>query len=565
QGMSGSDTLIGGGGDDTLEGGDGNDLYHLDSSTNQVVELEDEGTDTVQASVSYTLTDHVENLVLTGSDAITGTGNDLANHITGNSASNTLGGGFFDYETDTLSGGLGDDYYVLDFSGYTNVGFPGVPDQYAVVDEISESVDQGTDTVIINNAVVNSSTGEALSSSYQLGANLEDLVLFDSVSPTFYGYGNELNNVLSGHSKETFLSGDAGDDTLEGNGGEDTLMGGQGDDLLDGGADTDTADYSSSTSGTTINLQNGTASDGFGGTDTLNSIEQVIGSDFNDVIFGSEADDTLSGGDGNDQLYGRAGNDELYGGAGNDILRGEAGADLMDGGSGDDIYYLDHVNDEVIEAANGGTDRIRTSLDNYVLVDHVERLELLNGAVTGYGNSLNNGLFGQDNTDAAENLFGGEGDDHIYGYSGDDALHGELDDDRLFGGFGNDTLNGGQGADDLYGVQVNAVDPGSSEIDILTGGAGQDTFMLGHQNNDQAFYIYDGDSDYARITDFGGDLIQIKGNFGDYELRLGTGSGPVGTSDTGIYFTKDGANDLVAVVENVTNLDSSAFTELGWT
>ncbi|MEM9008906.1 MAG: hypothetical protein AAGE59_36040, partial [Cyanobacteria bacterium P01_F01_bin.86] len=213
---------------------------------------------------------------------------------------------------------------------------------------------------------------------------------------------------------------------------------------------------------------------------------------------------------------------------------------------------------------NGGIDRVRTSLDNYVLANYVERLELLNGAVTGYGNSLNNGLFGRDNTDAAEVLFGGAGDDDIYGYSGDDTLHGEADSDRLFGGFGKDTLDGGLGADILYGVDVNAVGAGSGEVDSLTGGAEQDTFALGYRNNAQVFYASGGDSDYAQITDFSGDMIQIKGIFEDYTLRLGTGTGPVGINDTGIYFTKDGGNDLVAVVENVANLNRSDFAELGW-
>ncbi|MEM9004381.1 MAG: hypothetical protein AAGE59_12765 [Cyanobacteria bacterium P01_F01_bin.86] len=518
--------------------------------------------------------------------------------------------------------------------------------------------------------------------------------------------GSDQQNTLVGSSKRDTLDGQAGDDTLLGNGDRDTLIGGLGNDTLDGGADIDTARYTSSTSGITLNLRDGTASDGFGGTDTLISIEQVVGSDFKDVMFGSDADDILFGGDSKDQLYGRDGNDELYGEDGNDILRGEAGADRMVGGDGDDIAYVDHIGDEVFEEADEGIDRVRTSLNNYVLVDHVERLELLNGADTGYGNSLNNGLFGQDNTDAAEVLFGGEGDDDIYGYRGDDVLYGETGDDDLYGGDGddvlqggtdhdflsghagddvldggtendhldgglgadimqgglgndiffvdnpddeaqenddagydtvrtslnnyvlpdhierlqlieeadtgygnhlnneiyghvgsnesdtlfggagddtmhgwggNDTLQGELGKDLLFGTDRLARNPGENEIDTLTGGANQDTFALGHQNNDQVFYAYGGDSDYALITDFsrdvltGGDddtespdVIQIKGTFEDYELRLGTGTGPFGTNDTGIYFTHNGANDLIAVVENITDLNSGDFTELGW-
>jgi uncharacterized delta-60 repeat protein len=102
----GNDTLIGGAGADTMLGGVGNDVYNVDSRYDVVTELKNQGLDEVQSKVSYTLPVNVENLVLTGTGAIKGIGNGLANSITGNDANNLIKGGG---SNDTLLGGLGDD------------------------------------------------------------------------------------------------------------------------------------------------------------------------------------------------------------------------------------------------------------------------------------------------------------------------------------------------------------------------------------------------------------------------------------------------------------------------
>ena len=108
-GGAGHDTLIGGSGVDTLIGGLGNDTYGVDRATDRVSELVGEGTDTVEAGVTFTLPAEVERLTLTGTTAINGTGNDLANILTGNAAANTLTGGA---GNDTLIGGAGNDILV---------------------------------------------------------------------------------------------------------------------------------------------------------------------------------------------------------------------------------------------------------------------------------------------------------------------------------------------------------------------------------------------------------------------------------------------------------------------
>ena len=92
-GNSDANTLSGGMGADTMLGGLGNDTYIVDNAGDIVVENANEGIDTVQSSITYTLGANVENLTLTGTTALNGTGNELANILTGNSGDNTLSGG----------------------------------------------------------------------------------------------------------------------------------------------------------------------------------------------------------------------------------------------------------------------------------------------------------------------------------------------------------------------------------------------------------------------------------------------------------------------------------------
>ncbi|MBW2415532.1 MAG: hypothetical protein JRG76_13585, partial [Deltaproteobacteria bacterium] len=129
-GEGGNDTLDGGSGADAMTGGTGDDTYFVDDAGDTVSELAAEGTDTVIASVDYTLTANVENLELTG--AVDGTGNDLANVITGSADANVLSGAGGD---DTIEGGTGTDSagFAGDFAAYT-VSFSTGPDEITVVD-----------------------------------------------------------------------------------------------------------------------------------------------------------------------------------------------------------------------------------------------------------------------------------------------------------------------------------------------------------------------------------------------------------------------------------------------
>ncbi len=176
------------------------------------------------------------------------------------------------------------------------------------------------------------------------------------------------------------------------------------------------------------------------------------------------------------------------------------------------------------------------------------------------GSDFNDEIVGNE---FSNSLFGGAGNDYLDGWFGDDYLNGEAGHDNLLGYYGNDNLYGGAGNDNLYGEADNDTLNGeadndtlngggygynSGEYDILTGGSGADTFVLGDAWG--SFYLdssYKGWGSYATITDFDwteGDKIQVFGSASDYTLT------PFGNG-TDINYQ----GDLIGYVENVTYPD----------
>ena len=181
--------------------------------------------------------------------------------------------------------------------------------------------------------------------SYFLGDNLEDLIL-DGTDP-ISGFGNGLDNLIVGNGAPNQLNGETGNDHLMGGAGDDVLDGGPGNDILDGGAGTDTATYMSASASVTVDLgvtapQNTSGA----GTDTLISIENLIGSFSDDRLIGNDLANRLEGGSGNDTLTGGLGADTLVGGDGSDTF-----LDTAAGLNGDTIGDFSSVDKIVITDA----------------------------------------------------------------------------------------------------------------------------------------------------------------------------------------------------------------------
>lgn len=494
-GGAGNDVLDGGLGNDTLIGGTGNDTFVVDAVGDVVTELANEGTDLVQSAISYTLGANVENLTLTGTAAINGTGNALDNVITGNAANNTLTGGAGNDTLiggagiDTLIGGAGNDTYVID----------------TAADVITELANEGTD--LVQSAI-----------SYTLGANVENLQLTGTAA--INGTGNAANNVL---------------------------FSGAGNNVLNGLTGIDTASYQYALSGVTVSLMVTTAqATGGSGSDTLIEIENLTGSAFNDKLTGNAAANVLDGGSGADTLIGGAGNDvyvvdsagdvvtelagegtdlvqsaltyalganvenltltgiaaidgtgnaldnvitgnaasnTLTGGAGNDSLNGAAGIDTMLGGAGNDTYYVDNVGDTVTELANEGTDIVYAYV-SHTLAANVENIRLhTTGNIDATGNALNNILYAGDGNNV---LNGGDGIDTVsYAYAASAVTASlAITTVQATGGSGSDTI---LNVESLVGSNFNDKLTGNTAANSLNGGAGADT-MIGGLGND-GYYV----------------------------------------------------------------------------
>ena len=428
RGLSGNDTLNGGTGADILEGGAGNDTYIVDDSNDLVVEFDGEGMDTVQSSGNFALGAHVENLTLTGSSTINGTGNSLANIIVGNTGNNVLAGlgG-----ADTINGGNGTDTVT-----------------YAASDA----------AVTVNLLAVTASGGDAAG---DIISNIENLI------------GSQFDDILTGNTAVNVLSGLGGNDTLEGGDGNDTLDGGEGADVLRGGIGNDTYTVDDAGDGVVENLNGGTdlvqASISYAlgdnvenltllGSLALNGTGNVLGN----TLIGNTAMNELSGGDGNDILQGLAGDDSLQGGIGNDALDGGIGADSMSGGVGNDNYVVDDLGDVLFENLNEGTDSVSSSI-TLTLAANIENLTLT-------GSGLINGT----GSDLANTIAGNTGNNILSGLDGNDTLNGGNGNDVLLGGAGNDVLNGGSGADQMGGGAGNDSytidDPGDQVVELLNEG-----------------------------------------------------------------------------------------------
>jgi serralysin len=472
-------------------------------------------------------------------------------------------------------------------------------------------------------------------------------------------HGNAGNDSIYGNGGNDTLYGDGGNDYLDGGAGNDTLYGGDGDDILDGGDGTDViyggngndiiyggwfadAVYGEagndvfiirqSVAGTEFgdNVDGGTGVDRldlsqittsygaivdlaggtwqynplYGGPWTITGVENVDGTQLDDIITGNAAanrlsgnggHDTIVGGGGADALYGDGGddlllggdgNDILNGGAGNDQLRGGAGNDVFDGGSGQDLFYGEDGNDRliIVNGWNGGYGEVfiggagadtfdftgTNGLDAYV--------NLTNGVFEdalfpGYGIALssveyvaggngNDEIIGSAETNRLE---GGAGNDQIYGLEGTDFLLGQDGDDILDGGSGFDTMTGGDGNDTYYvdssgdNVVENSATGGDQDIIIssvsysLVGRYIEILTLAGSSN------INATGNDYAQTLNGNNGNNTLNGLGGDDVINGGNGNDLLDGGDGDDVLNGGGGNDTARYVNanNAVNVDLS--------
>jgi Ca2+-binding RTX toxin-like protein len=466
-GGAGSDVLLGGSnaGNDTLDGGvvtdrinffDSNTVSYASETAGVTVDLTgitgDGSVGSGLATSSSIGIDVLRNVNLvqggSGNDIITGSGASIFEQIEGGAGDDVLSGGGgsaadnrvsyagassgvnVNFSTGRASGGAGSDT----ISGFANVAAS------AYNDTLTGS----------NRTDVTETYRAAGGNDYIDGQGGFDLVRFDA-EPSGAIDANLVTGLATNATAGTVdtlvgiegLWGTGLADTLTGGntlnganyyetGKQEVFRGAAGNDTIDGGVGFDRADYINSNTGVVVDLSAGTASDGFGNTDTLINIEGVRGSSYNDSIRGSDTDTF--------DVDGHF--DYLEGGAGNDTLDGGGGADV--------VSYVNSTGGVTVNLQTG------TASDGMGGTDTLFNFEAIRGSNF---NDILTGINGD------TRVFGFDGNDSIAGGDGDDVLDGGAGNDTLFGHAGNDSLVGGAGGDVFWAGAGNDTIDGGAILD----------------------------------------------------------------------------------------------------
>jgi trimeric autotransporter adhesin len=448
-GNSAANILDGGLGADTMTGEGGDDTYIVDNVDDLVVENFNEDLDTVQSTVTYTLTANVENLTLMGATAINGAGNAEDNTLVGNSGANILDG---EDGNDTLTGSAGADTLSGDAGNDTLIG--------------------GTEADLL--------IGGAGDDTFHLsldGIWTSSFAAKNSGSPGHAGTGQTA--ALNGKNRSF--------DVFDGGTGADTLLGTAGNDAI--ALDDSFSAFPAGTGPRLTGIELIQTGDGNDIVDLTSSVYgygdvTLDGGNGDDVLWASAGSDLLLGGVGNDNLYGGFGVDQLVGHAGNDTLDGGEGADQLIGGLGNDVYVIESADDTVTELTNEGTDTVKSTI-SYTLGSNVENLTLSGtAAINGIGNGLNNTLTGN----SAANVLAGELGNDTYVVGVGDTVIEQSDEGTdtvqsavnwtLGDNLENLTLTGGAAINGT-GNALNNTLTGNSVANLLTGGAGDDVYNVG--------------------------------------------------------------------------------------
>lgn len=438
----GDDLIIAGKGNDSYDGGAGNNTVDFSKITAGLTVDLDKGTAT--GGGNYTLS-NIQHVI----------GTDYGDVLIGNSQNNHLQGGLGD---DTLIGGGGNN--ILNGGGGINtLNYQTAGSGVSVDLSSSQATDNG-----------NGGTDHISNIQNVIGSQHDDLII-----------GDQNNNVLYGED------------------GDDILIGMGGDNILDGGAGVNTASYVNSTSGISADLTTNTVSNGFGGTDSLIDIQNIIGSDF---------DDQIVSGNGSSYIQAGAGNDRLIVG-GNESSRA-----ILDGGIGDDLFIAGYGYNAFI--GGGGIDT----------VDYSHALSAINISLKD-SRAYINGFGGIDQFDGISGIIGSAFDDRIELGANDAIIHAGAGNDLIIAGSGgNNMIDGGTGINTLDYSNVSSAINLSLNQGMATnnGAGGQDTLanihnLIGSAWND----VIEGDDSNNTISTGTGD-DRVYGSKGNDIIDGGIGS-----------------------------------------
>ncbi len=542
-GGAGNDTLIAGTGVDTLIGGSGNTTFVVNNQADVVIESFATANNAVQASVSYTLPNDVNTLVLTGTGNLSGTANAGRDTLVSNSG------------VDTLIGGTGIDTFVVNDAADVLLVSAGANSDsvYASVSYVLPAnlqflaltgtgslvgtANGGNDTLVANSGG-DTLVGGAGNDTFIIGSSndvVEDTsATASNLIESAYSYTlpTNVNALTLTGTGALIATGNGGSDVIRGNSGSDTLVAGTGVATLIGSSGhdvfvvNDTADvvvengpagastiqssvsYSMPAGVNTLVLT-GTANlvaVANSGSDTLISnsgIDTLIagsGSDFivvnnpldvvenlpDGVPIDTAANYTLSG-SGSLTLLGTAdliatggsGNDTLTAGAGNDTLVAGSGLATMIGGSGNDTFVVNNAGD-VVEDTSSSTSNVLVSSVSYTLPTNVDTLTLTGTAA----------LIATGNGDAANTLSANSGNDTLIATAPTDTLYGGAGSDAIYAGWEQNLIYAGSGGTSAKPTSVfgnagptslltQSTIYGGAGTDVLYGGPGSDWILSG--------------------------------------------------------------------------------------
>jgi Ca2+-binding RTX toxin-like protein len=456
-GRAGNDLLIGDAGNDLIDGGDNTDILSYQGDPSAVtVNLA-----TQLATDGFGDTDRVKNLenVVGSAFADTITGDRNANIVTAGAGADTLKGDAADdqlygeADNDRITGEAGNDL-IDGGDGTDTTNYDNSPGGVTVNIDESKDYNHTADSIDLEPtfAIEKGQAKDGFGTTDTL-KNLENIT------------GSSAADILIGNNQANVIQGAAGNDLIIGNGGNDDL---------DGGGETDTVSYRRDPGAVKVNLANQEASDGFGSTDTVKNIENVIGSAFADTITGDRNANTMIAGDGNDLVSGNEGDDQLdsqagrfdnlLGGDGNDILRDRDGIDSAQGGNNNDTIDIAFANDWVNpNSQRRSENKISGGYGDdtvTVTMNHADFFISLSSDEPGNSTS-------QDGNDTVT-LQGTYKQSAIDLGGGNDTFNGGVGDDTVVAGTGNDWVAGSEGNDQLRGQQGNDTLDGGNSIDTTS-------------------------------------------------------------------------------------------------